>query len=123
MRIVLATLLVLACAPAHAQHGGWNGRGGGQWHGGWQPQQQQDQGGAIIGGIIGGVIGGIFRPQPQPYYPPVVYQPPVVYVQPPVVYQQPQYDAVTLYCIQRFRSFNPQTGLFFGFDGQYHTCP
>jgi hypothetical protein len=27
------------------------------------------------------------------------------------------------YCQQRFRSYNPSTGMFLGFDGQYHPCP
>jgi hypothetical protein len=27
------------------------------------------------------------------------------------------------YCEQRFRSYNPSTGTYLGFDGQYHACP
>jgi len=34
----------------------------------------------------------------------------------------PQFDPVA-YCAQRFRSYNPATGLYFGYDGQYHPCP
>ena len=85
--------------------GGWN-RGG--WHqgGGWN--RGNDVGGAIIGGLIGGVIGGVF--QPRPYYP-----------QQQPYFQQPVDPYV--YCSQRFRSWNPETGFYLGFDGAYHRCP
>jgi hypothetical protein len=26
------------------------------------------------------------------------------------------------YCSQRYRSFDPRTGLYFGYDGYYHEC-
>lgn len=71
-----------------------------------------------------------YAPPPQPVYPappPVAYYPPPpVYVAPP----QPSYgrpypawsQAWFAYCTDRFRSFNPQTGHYLGFDGQYHFC-
>jgi ABC-type cobalamin transport system permease subunit len=31
-------------------------------------------------------------------------------------------DAVE-YCMRRFRSYNPETGTYIGFDGQPHPCP
>ena len=34
----------------------------------------------------------------------------------------PSGDAVT-YCMQRFRSYDPQTGTYMGYDGQRHPCP
>jgi len=101
MKYVLAIILCLIATQADAQRGGW-GHGGG-WHGGWHGG---GFGGGIVGGIIGGVIGGaIARPyyDQQPYY-------------------APQFDPVA-YCAQRFRSYNPATGLYFGYDGQYHPCP
>jgi BA14K-like protein len=27
------------------------------------------------------------------------------------------------YCEQRFRSYNPRTGMYVGYDGRYHPCP
>lgn len=74
-------------------------------------------GGGLLGGAIGGVLGGVIsggmnRPQ---YYPQPRY------------YSQPQYYPPPLdpisYCMQRFRSYNPETGLYIGYDGQYHRCP
>lgn len=70
----------------------------------WHRHYGYGGGGAFIGGVIGGIIGNVFRP---PYYVP-----------------GPGYvpDAVS-YCMQRFRSYNPETGFYLGFDGHYHRCP
>jgi|SRR6185369_13478484 len=110
IRIALAVLMTAACiVPAEAQ---WRGRG-------WGHGSYYDRGGGIIGGVIGGIIGNVIAEQfrPQPYYPPpVFYQPP----QPNYV---PEYNASMQYCMQRFRSYNPQTGYYFGYDNQYHPCP
>jgi hypothetical protein len=34
-----------------------------------------------------------------------------------------QYDDAVEYCMRRFRSYNPETGYYIGFDGQPHPCP
>jgi hypothetical protein len=65
--------------------------------------------------------------------PPVYTAPPVAYYPAPPVYvapAQPSYgrpyaawsQAWFSYCSSRFRSFDPQTGNYLGFDGQYHFC-
>jgi hypothetical protein len=41
-----------------------------------------------------------------------------VYVQP-----GPVYDDAIAYCMQRFRSYNPETGTYVGFDGRVRYCP
>jgi len=106
LKLLLILLITsLASIPAEAQ---WRGRGG--WHRGGG-----DIGGAVVGGVIGGVIGSVFAPRPQ-YYPQPYYPPPQPY------YQPQQVDPYT-YCTQRFRSWNPQTGFYVGYDGQYHRCP
>jgi hypothetical protein len=61
----------------------------------------------FLGGVLGGVIGGVIVNRPQ-YYPPV--------------YQPPQYDPIQ-YCMSRFRSYNPETGVYLGYDGRYRRCP
>jgi hypothetical protein len=64
---------------------------------------------------------------PPPVYaaPPVAYNPPVYVAPAQPTYGRP-YQAWTQawfqYCSNRFRSFNPQTGQYLGFDGQYHFC-
>jgi hypothetical protein len=102
-KLTVAAMLVgmLATTPALAQ---WHGHGGGGWHGGGGG----NLGGAILGGVIGGFIGGAMQPQQPQYY-------------------QPQYVPEALeqvaYCSRMFRSYNPETGFYFGFDGRYHHCP
>ncbi len=31
-------------------------------------------------------------------------------------------DPHTLYCLRRYRSYNPRTDMFLGYDGKYHRC-
>jgi hypothetical protein len=58
-----------------------------------------------------------FCQQPRPYYPP--YHPP--FYPPPI--QPYYYDQGVQYCMQRFRSYDPRTGVYVGYDGRYHRCP
>lgn len=51
---------------------------------------------------------------PGPYYPAPAYYGGPVYVGPS--------DAVG-YCMQRFRSYDPRTGTYLGYDGFRHPCP
>ena len=79
-------------------------------------------GGAAVGlGIAGALIGGAIIGATQPYgyygYPPGYYGP--AYVAPaPYVGG----DAVS-YCAQRFRSYDPYSGTYVGYDGLRHPCP
>jgi BA14K-like protein len=125
--IALSTCTVLASvAPASAQR--WGGHGG--WHGGgwgWG-------GGALAAGIIGGAVAAATSPYWAPgyydygagypygpygyntYYAP----PPAVAVAPgPVVAQ----GGDAAWCEAHYRSYNPSTGTFLGYDGQNHPCP
>ena len=79
-------------------------------------------GGAAVGlGIAGALIGGAILGATQPYgyygYPPGYYGPAYV-VPPPYVGD----DAVG-YCAQRFRSYDPYSGTYLGYDGLRHSCP
>jgi hypothetical protein len=79
-------------------------------------------GGAAVGlGIAGALIGGaIIGATQQPYgyygYPPGYYGP--AYAPAPFVGG----DAVG-YCMQRFRSYDPYSGTYLGYDGLRHPCP
>jgi hypothetical protein len=87
-------------------------------------------GDAVAAGIIGfgagAILGGALAQPRYGYYPgPVYVEPAPVYVRPAPVYTYapapwtPEwYD----YCEDRYRSFNPRTGYFLGYDGQYHLC-
>jgi hypothetical protein len=86
-------------------------------------------GGAAAGFVAGALIGGAlaspyYGSGPYPYY--YAAPPPP----PPVYYGAPAYggpapvagDAVA-YCMQRFRSYDPQSGTYLGYDGLRHPCP
>ena len=91
-----------------------------QYRRGWRGDRYG--GGAAIGlGIAGALIGGaIIGATQQPYYnnyPPGYYG--------PVYGAAPGYvggDAVA-YCQQRFRSYDPYSGTYVGYDGFRHSCP
>jgi hypothetical protein len=72
-------------------------------------------GGAFVGGLAAGaLIGGALA---APYYYGPAYPPPPAYYAPP-----PPDDAVA-YCMQRYRSYDPNSGTFLGNDGRRHPCP
>jgi BA14K-like protein len=100
-------LAFIKAVPNATQSVQW--RGGG-W--GWGPAV----GGLIVGGIIGGALAAPYGPG---YYAGPGYGPPpgVAYGPPPV-----EGDAVA-YCMQRFRSYDPSSGTYLGYDGARHPCP
>lgn len=97
----LGCTLVLAAAPANARwghHGGW----------GW--------GAGAAGFTAGALIGSTFA---RPYY----YG---YYDGPDYAYDAgPGYGGgdAEAYCEQRFRSYDPASGTYAGFDGRRHPCP
>jgi len=94
--------------------GGWGWRGGG-W--GWGVGA-----GVAAGALIGGALaapyyyGGYYPYYAQPYYAPG----PGYYAAP---YGGDVGDDGVAYCMQRYRSYNPNTGTFMGNDGRPHPCP
>src|SRR5262249_46551723 len=75
--------------------------------------------GLVAGAIVGGALAA-------PYY----YPAPVYVAPPPVYYGPPAYGggapvggAPVAYCMQRYRSYDPQSGTYLGYDGQRHPCP
>jgi hypothetical protein len=105
--LVAATALTAAAAPAQAQ---WRGHRGG--------------GGAIVGGLLAGaLIGGAIASSQRGYYGPG-YGPGYApgYYAPAPVYAGPPGDAVG-YCLSRFKSYDPASGTYLGYDGYRHPCP
>lgn len=102
LKLVAAALgcaLVLTAAPANARWGHHHG-----W--GW--------GAGAAGFAAGAVLGSTLA---SPYY----YGPPSYYAYEPT----PGYvggDAEA-YCEQRFRSYDPASGTYMGYDGRRHPCP
>jgi hypothetical protein len=94
-------------APDNVETVQWRGRRGRGWGYG---------AGFGTGLIIGGVYGAPY------YYPSGPYYPGPYYYRAPSYYGAPSSDAVA-YCMQRFRSYDPRSGTYLGFDGFRHPCP
>jgi hypothetical protein len=95
---IVDALAIKNAAPTNIETVQWRGRG--RRGGGW----------GIGAGFLGGmIIGGMLA---SPYY----YGPGPNY--------GPGYggDAVG-YCVQRFKSYDPRSGTYLGYDGLRHPCP
>jgi len=135
--IVATSLSFLSEATAGQRHrgGGYYGNGG-HYHRGYQrpPSYKRDhyrqsskrrshRSDALAAGIIGlgvGAIIGSALAQPSSPPPP----PRVVYPAPKPIYGglEPWSPGWYDYCGRRYRSFNPNSGTFRGYDGQDHFC-
>lgn len=103
------------------RRGGWGYRGG--WRGyGWRGYGYRPWVGAGVGLATGLAIGGALA---APYY----YGPPAVYYDEPYYGAAPVYRApggggnAVAYCMQRFKSYDPASGTYLGYDGRRHPCP
>jgi BA14K-like protein len=95
-------LAIAKAAPNDSQTVQWRG-------GGW--------GAPVVGGLIAGaIVGGAIAAGAAPYYGPGYYGPP------PVAYGPPPGDAIS-YCMQQFKSYDPRSGTYLGYDGFRHPCP
>lgn len=111
--VLTAGAVTASVGPAAAAPWGWH-------HGfGW--------GGAVAAGVIGGAVAAATSPLWAPgyydYYPGYGlydYAPGPYVTTAPVI--APAGGNIA-YCEARFRSYNPQTGMYLGFDGHYHPCP
>jgi BA14K-like protein len=87
--------------------------------------------GIVAGAIVGGMLASPYGPYgpygpyygPGPYYvgPGPYY--PAPYVAGPVVRPGPVYSDAVAYCMRRYRSYDPRSGTFLGYDGLRHPCP
>lgn len=85
-----------------------------RWRGGWGVGA-----GFAAGALLGAGIAGAYGPY---YYGPAYYGPPVVYG-PPAAYGPPPDGDAVAYCMQRFKSYDPGSGTYLGYDGLRHPCP
>jgi hypothetical protein len=149
--IAIASVLMIQPVPASAQrvHGTGHthiGHGhAGRWHGGYAHGYGPGYGigagaaavatGALIGGAIATQNQGYYYPNQGYYYP---AQPSPGYSDPGYVsgYSDPGYvyseappaaynngDSSVAYCEQTYRSYNPATGSYLGYDGHRYACP
>jgi hypothetical protein len=124
-------------AQLGAGGGGWRGGGGGGWRGGYGGGYRRGGGGFIPGAVAGAVIGGAIASQGYydgGYYDGGYYGGPGYYS--PGYYDDQYYDdgAVAVapapvggddvgYCMQTYRSYDPASGTYLGYDGLRHPCP
>src|SRR5579863_6369576 len=87
------------------------------WHRGWGWP------GAVAAGVIGGAVAAATSPLWAPgyygyydYYPGYTYAPTYGYAAAPVVVS----GGDTAWCQAHFRSYNPNTGMYTGYDGLQH---
>ena len=81
-------------------------------------------GGAILGQVLRGPDYYYSSPRAYYYRPAPVYAEPRVYYAPAPVYAAPRaYDDSVSYCLSRFRSYDPASGTYLGYDGYRHPCP
>lgn len=84
-------------------------------------------GAAVAGGIVGGIIGGIIASQQRPVYVYPGYPYYGSYYRPyppyPVYRDYGPYDPAIAYCARRFRSYDPYSMTYLGYDGLRHSCP
>ena len=81
------------------------------WHGGFWP-------GAVAAGIVGGAIAAATSPFWGPDY---YYGPGYAYGPGPYAYA-PGPGGDVAYCEAHYRSYDPATGTYLGYDGAYHHC-
>ena len=106
----LAASVAFATVPAQARwHGGHSHRGGGF-------------GAGVAGFAAGALIGGALASRPYYGYD---YGPDYYgygYAPGPVVVEGAS-GGSEAYCEQRFRSYDPSSGTYLGYDGERHPCP
>ena len=120
-------------APAARFSGGgapgarFSGGGGGVYRGGYAGGYRHDGGGFIPGAVAGAVVGGALASGAYGYYGAPDYGPGYYddqyYDGGPVAVMPDGGDDSVAYCMQTYRSYDPQSGTYLGNDGYRHPCP
>jgi BA14K-like protein len=108
----------------------FSGGGGGRYHGGGGGYYRHGGGGgfipgAVAGAVIGGAIasGGYYGGYGGPAYAPGYYDDGGYDDGAVAVAPAPAGDDSVGYCMQRYRSYDPNSGTYLGNDGYRHPCP
>ncbi|MDA9431151.1 BA14K family protein [Bradyrhizobium sp. CCBAU 51627] len=109
---------------ATASSGSWNGRSwnGGTWNGGWR---HHHHGGFWPGFAAGAAIGslGSYAYYGGPYYDDSYYDDGYYDDGVAVAVVPDAGGDWSAYCAQRYRSYDPASGTYLGYDGLRHPCP
>jgi hypothetical protein len=113
-------------APGPRFSGGGGGGGGGVYRGGYHRGGGGGGGGFVPGAVAGALVGGAIASQGYyggpGYYAPGYYDD-QAYDDSAVVAPAPGGDDAVAYCMQTYRSYDPQSGTYLGNDGYRHPCP
>ncbi len=107
-------------------NGGWNNGGGGWHNNGWHNNGWNNNGwnngaaalgGFAAGALVGGALAAPYAYGGGPYY-----------NEAPAPYYEDEGGAAAsadpvAYCSQRYRSYDPASGTYLGYDGLRHPCP
>lgn len=99
------------------------GGGAGNWSGGgWRGRHHHHHRGFWPGFAIGAGIGSAYGYYGNSYYNSYYYDDPYYYDD-TVVAAAPVGDDAVAYCMRRYKSYDPASGTYLGYDGQRHPCP
>jgi hypothetical protein len=132
----------LSALPAAQAGDGWRRHDGWGRSNGWSRHNHSRNGDLVAAGVLGLAIGALIvgaatASQRDQYEPVPVYREPVprphpdrgyLIERPQVVYNDPYVGAEPWtrdwfdYCASRYRSFDPRSGTYVGYDGQRHFC-
>lgn len=97
--VATATALFIAAAPPALARDRHHDRGG-------------NVGAGIAGFAAGAILGGALASQPHYYGP--RYR---------AYYPRRSYNRAVRWCMERYRSYDPRSGTYLGYDGRRHPCP
>ena len=116
---LVGVMALTLAAPAEAGRGyGRGGYGGHHYH--HRDNGVSALGAGLLGFGVGAIVGSALTPREVYVTPP---PPPAPTYYAPAAYGPPAWtpDWYT-YCYSRYRTFNPNTGTFVGYDGYEHFC-
>jgi hypothetical protein len=126
---------VAAASPNIGARGNWAGNrtawnGGGNWHGGnWNGDRFRHNrfpGAFAAGALVGGALAAnsyAYYGDPYYNYEPDYYADNTYYDAGPEVAVVQEGGGDASYCAQRYKSWDPASGTYLGYDGQRHPCP
>jgi len=112
-------------ATATGPRGGWNGGTGWRGHGGWHHHGGGFWPGVAAGALVGGALGSYaYYGGPDYYdYGPDYYADNTYYDDGAPAVEVGVVGGDASYCAQRYRSYDPASGTYLGYDGERHPCP
>jgi BA14K-like protein len=114
----------VASGPRYAGSN-WSGGNwrGGNWNGGWRHRRGGFWPGVAAGALVGGAIGSSYAYYGDPYYDSGYGYYDDGYYDDSTVAVVPGGGDDAASCAQRYRSYDPASGTYLGYDGQRHPCP